>query len=155
MNGAVRLARIRELLVRITVQEPPRGVEWALQLGQTDLLPPTRRSPNVEFEVSLKIVRRPDGELDLRGPAVQGPRRGRFIYLNSGTRAGQASSCWDRRAKVSLERLLAVLAADTRDGSSIIGEATIVGTGRDGGPACASVPLTGAGWRLMPRGGPR
>jgi len=30
-------------------------------------------------------------------------------------------------------------------------EARIEGTARDGGPACATVPLLGDGWRLVPK----
>jgi len=143
----------RELLVRITVQGPPPGVEWAVQLGRTDLLPPSKRSVDLEFEVPLRVVDRPDGQLDLRGSAVQGPRNARFIYLNSGTRAGQTASCWDRRAKVSLEGLRSLLADQTRDSRSVVCVAAIVGTGGDGGPACASVPLVAPGWRGLPRAG--
>ena len=140
----------RELLVRITVQAPPSGVAWALQLGRVDLLPPTKHARGLEFEVALRVVTRPDGEIDFRGDAVQGPRNGRFIYLNSGTRAGQAACMWDRRAKVSLEGLRAIL-AKTGEASATVGVAAIAGTGRDGGPACASVPLVGTGWSLVPR----
>jgi len=143
----------RELLVRISIQAPPPGVEWALQLGRIDLLPPTKRSRGLEFEVRLRVVTRADGEIDFRGAAVQGPRNGRFIYLNSGTRAGQMASCWDRRAKVSLEGLRAILAAETWDAPATVCVAAIAGTGRDGGPACASVPLVGTGWSLLPRTG--
>jgi hypothetical protein len=140
-----------ELLVRITVQGPPPGVEWAIQLGRDDLLPPSKRAVDLEFEVTLRVVDGPGGLPDLRGPAVQGPRNARFIYLNSGTRAGQASSRWDRRAKVSLEGLRSILKDETRAAPSVVCAAAIAGTGRDGGPACASVPLVGTGWRVLPR----
>ena len=125
-------------------------MEWAIQLGRDDLLPPSKRSVDLEFEVTLRVVDGPGGQPDLRGPAVQGPRNGRFIYLNSGVRAGQSASCWDRRAKVSLEGLRSLLADETGTGPSVVCVAAIVGTARDGGPACASVPLVGPGWRVLP-----
>jgi len=142
-----------ELVVRIRVESPPPDVAWALQLGRTELSPPTRRSPHLEFEASVRVVVGTNGELDFRGPAVQGPRAGRFIYLTSGTRAGQLGSCWDRRAKVSLEGLRPLLAPQRGGAPGAMGVATIAGTSRDGGPACASVSLLGVGWSLVPRTG--
>ena len=141
----------RELLIRITVRDPPAGVDWAMQLGRSDLLPPRKHSEALEFEVPLQIVRRDDGQLDFRGPAVQGPRNGRFVYLNSGARAGQTTSCWDRRAKISLETLRALLADKSVDLGAAVAAASIDGLARDGGPACASVPLSAPGWRILSR----
>ncbi len=138
-----------ELVVRIRITAPPPNVAWALQLGRTDLLPPTQRSPHLEFEATVRVVSGTTGEPDFRGPAVQGPRGGRFIYLTSGTRAGQHGSPWDRRAKVSLEGLRPLLAQQGGEAQGAIAVATIAGTSRDGGPACASVPLLGGGWSLV------
>jgi Family of unknown function (DUF5990) len=145
--------RDRELHLRIIVKDPPPGVDWALQLGREELVRPSARSSGLAFEAVVRVVATRDGDLDLRGPAVQGPRNGRFVYLNSGKRAGQAASCWDRRAKVSLEGLRTLLAQGVTEDASLMAEVGIVGTGRDGGPACASVPLTGTGWRLRAPGG--
>jgi hypothetical protein len=39
------------------------------------------------------------------GDAAQGPPADRFIYVCSGTLAGQAESCWTRRAKVPLKTI--------------------------------------------------
>lgn len=140
----------RDLVVRIRIEAPPPDVEWALQLGRTDLLRPTRGVSHLEFETTVRVVVGTNGDLDFRGPAVQGPRAGRFIYLNSGTRAGQRGSCWDRRAKVSLEGLRPLLTQKGGAPAATRGIAAIKGTGRDGGPACASVPLLGSGWSLVP-----
>jgi Family of unknown function (DUF5990) len=140
-----------DLLIRVRIEAPPPDVAWALQLGRTELLPPTRSSKHLEFETTVRVVTGTNGELDFRGPAVQGPRGGRFIYLTSGTRAGQFGSPWDRRAKVSLEGLRPLFAQLRGGTADVVGVATIAGTGRDGGPACASVPLLGAGWSLVPR----
>lgn len=141
----------RELVVRIRIEAPPPDVVWALQIGRSELSPPTQSSPHLEFVTTVRVVAGTNGDLDFRGPAVQGPRAGRFIYLTSGTRAGQRDSCWDRRAKVSLEGLRPLLAQQPSETAITIGVATINGTSRDGGPACASVPLLGTGWSLVPR----
>ena len=143
----------RELVVRIRIQAPPPDVAWALQLGRNELSPPSQSVPHLEFATTIRVVAGTNGDLDFRGPAVQGPRAGRFIYLTSGTRAGQRDSCWNRRAKVSLEGLRPLLAQEPSETAISIGVASIKGTSRDGGPACASVPLLGTGWSLVPRTG--
>ena len=143
----------RELVVRIRIEAPPPEVAWALQLGRSELSPPSQSVPHLEFRTTIRVVAGTNGDLDFRGPAVQGPRAGRFIYLTSGTRAGQRDSCWNRRAKVSLEGLRPLLAQEPSETATTIGVAAINGTSRDGGPACASVPLLGTGWSLVPRPG--
>jgi len=50
---------------------------------------------------------------------------------------------WQRRAKVPLDGITWSM---IKKGSVI--EARISGTARDGGPACATVPLLGGGWRI-------
>lgn len=139
-----------ELALRIRIEAPPPDVAWALQLGRTEIVPPTRSSKHLEFETTVRVVVGTNAELDFRGPAVQGPRGGRFIYLTSGTRAGQFGSPWNRRAKVSIEGLRSLIEQQRGGIEGTIGVATIAGTSRDGGPACASVPLLGAGWSLVP-----
>ena len=82
-------------------------------------------------------------------PFSQGPPSGRFVYVNSGTLAGQKGSCWSRRAKVPLTGITWDDLDAVRCGPVRVLEASIHGTGRDGGPACASVPLA-AQWRARP-----
>ena len=79
----------------------------------------------------------------LGGPYVQGPPRQRFVYLDIGAYAGQAGSCWSRRMKVPLEGIPAKM---LRTGGIL--EARIAGTGRDGGPNCATV-RDFDGWRQV------
>jgi hypothetical protein len=81
------------------------------------------------------------GNLRVLGPFAQGPPSVRFAYVNSGKRAGDSDSIWDRRAKVPLTGLTrALIKKASRDADSVI-EAKIAGTSRDGGPVCASVAL--------------
>ena len=79
-------------------------------------------------------------------------RRLSFVYVNSGTSAGEAGSRWTRRAKVKLATLTRELADAARAEPGTVLEARFQGIGRDGGPACATVPLLDGGWRLE-RGG--
>jgi hypothetical protein len=139
----------RLLILRITIVDPPPGVDWAIQLGRDQLLPPVESSPaGLHFEAPIRVApaRGAHGPRFLGAP-VQGPPSARFVYLNSGRRAGQADSVWDRRAKVPLSGITwSLISAVEAQGRPLA--ATIAGTSRDGGPACATVPLLGPGWHL-------
>lgn len=138
-----------ELTLRIVVVRPPSGVEWRIQSGRDKLLAPRSVSPDeIAFEVSVNVTKQ--GPVIFRGAVTQGPPKARFVYVNSGTRAGQVASCWDRRAKISLTGITRAQVAQALENSDILLESRIVGTARDGGPACATVPLLDGGWRLSP-----
>jgi uncharacterized protein DUF5990 len=139
-----------DLPIRITVERPPAGVAIQVQRGRDGLLPPSRSSrQSISFDLVVRLGNpRTPGTLRFLGEFAQGPAASRFVYVNSGARAGQRDTCWDRRAKVALggitpAQVLRVL-ADKR----LVLEARIAGTARDGGPMCASVPLLGDGWAV-------
>ncbi len=143
------------LLLRIRVMAPPAGVAFAVQLGKSDaagaagLLPPIRTgAEGLDFDLAVHPTARTAGAPpDFRGPAVQGPRGGRFIYVNSGRRAGQADSPWDRRAKILLGGIGWYLIEQAMAEPSGPLEARIAGTDAKGGPVCAATPLIGGVWR--------
>ena len=121
-----------------------------MQRGRDELvLPVTRSASAATFELVLDTRTQSDGSTTLRGPEVQGKPGARFVYINSGTYAGQSDSPWGRRAKVSLTGLSDEMLASAlaRPGSVI--QATIDGHGRDGGPAAATVPLLDGGWHVV------
>jgi len=130
---------------RIVVETPPRGVTMAVQLGRSDLLEPIRRGRDLVFEFTLRMTER-SGAAVFLGPAAQGPPRDRFVYVNSGTMAAQADSPWTRRAKVKLAGIDAATARRTVARGGRL-ETRFAGTGTDGTPSCATVPLIG-GWRI-------
>ena len=137
-----------EILIRVIVDDPPGDVAFQLQRGKQQLVPAIRVTPSeIVFEFAVRIGRRPTGEPNFLGPFVQGPPAGRFVYINSGTLAGQANSCWTRRAKVPLNGITWNLIERAR-AENVVLESHVTGTGRDGGPACASVPLCAPGWRV-------
>jgi len=127
------------LILRIIIELPPPGVDFALQKGSGTAYETvqTQRSQGedlvFEFQPTIK-----DGVSDpmaaFGGPFVQGPPRKRFVYLDIGTYAGQADSCWSRRMKVPLDGIPAKF---LRKGGIL--EARVPGAGRDGSPACATV----------------
>jgi hypothetical protein len=145
-----------ETTLRITVVAPPAGVTFRVQRGKSDLDAPVEEDAgHLSFDVTVRVVDpRPDGSPDFRGPCVQGRPGERFVYVNSGTSAGQAGSCWTRRMKVHLAGIPRELADRALADPSLRLEARVAGTARDGGPACATVPLLGGGWEAVPTAAP-
>ena len=137
------------LPLRITLVNPPTGVLFAVQRGKAELeMPSVSNGENLSFEFSVRLGDRADERPNFLGPFVQGPRGGRFVYVNSGTLAGQLDSCWTRRAKVGLKDIDWDLVDSVLAHPSSRLEARIVGKAGDGGPACATVRLLGEGWAI-------
>lgn len=137
------------LPLRITLLHPPPGVRFRLQSGRTELVAPTREDgAAISFDFEVRVADR-DGAQPPRflGPFTQGPPAVRFVYVNSGKQAGESDSCWDRRAKIPLGGITWDLIERTLAKKGARLEVQIEGTGRDGGPACATVPLARA-WRV-------
>jgi hypothetical protein len=121
--------------LRIIVENPP--VHFAVQRGKDELVEATSANAKQQvFEFSVRA--RDDGSgsaPNFLGPFAQGPVGGRFVYVNSR----------GRRAKIPLSGITWSLIK--KAAGSVI-EARIAGTARDGGPACATVPLLGSGWEI-------
>lgn len=137
--------------LRVVVENLLSGVAYALQRRDGELDAATQTSATqISFEASIRVGSMlADGRLNLLGEVVSGSPSERFIYINSGQRAGQTDSCWDRRAKVKLASLPQDLieAAILSGGGHI--EAHISGSALDGGPCCATVNLLGSGWKFV------
>ena len=147
------MADAMRLLVRVEVAEPVAGVRLALQRGATAAahrLPPIiESSERIAFDFEIRIEGSlTDGRPRLLGPFVQGPPAARFVYLCVGQAAGQLRSEWNRRIKVPLGGLTWDQVRAAGPGTRLT--ARIAGRGRDGSPACASVPLLAPGWRVEP-----
>jgi hypothetical protein len=140
-----------EITLRIIVEHPPAGVRWALQRGRFELVPPSLSADDgLTFDFTLHVANTPaDGAPNLRGRAAQGSPADRFVYLCSGTSAGQAGSRWTRRAKVPLKGIGWPLVERGLAAPGAVLTARIGGVARDGGPACATVPLLDGGWRMV------
>jgi hypothetical protein len=124
-------------------------VVFCLQSGKTQIVSPVRAAgDDLSFDLSLRVGERPGGLPNFLGPFAQGPPAGRFVYVNSGTSAGESGSCWSRRAKVPLAAITWPMIEETLAAPDGILEARIAGTAKDGGPACATVPLLAGGWRV-------
>ena len=69
----------------------------------------------------------------LRWSFLQGPPAQRFVYIDVGTYAGQAVSCWSRRMKVSLDD---IPASFIRTGGVLV--TRVPETEWDGSPNCST-----------------
>jgi hypothetical protein len=139
---------MKELRFRIVVETPPAGVDFGLQVGRAaaSTIVQLQRSlgEDLSFEFQLGIVEAAGSDVvDFRGPATQGPKGERFVYICSGRSAGQLHSPWTRRLKVPLTGILAGMVED----ASAVLECHVPGTGRDGGPSAATVKPF-AGWKV-------
>ena len=137
----------RELTLRIIVENPPQSVDFALQKGSGSIYETVQKQrsagKDLVFEFQPKIKEGVAGGMAaLGGPFVQGPARQRFVYIDIGTCAGQIDSCWTRRLKIPLEGITARMI-----GTGGVLEARVPGTGRDGGPNCATVKDF-EGWKI-------
>jgi hypothetical protein len=141
---------IRELPLCITLVDPPRGVTFCLQRGKAELVPPSADSgKQITFDLTVNVdMSLQDKPPSFRGPFVQGPLAARFIYINSGTYARQTNTVWSRRAKVQLGGITWELIEQALAAPGTVLQAQLMGTGRDGGPVCATVPLLDGGWQV-------
>jgi hypothetical protein len=134
--------------VRIILVDPPRGVRFAVQKGRDGLVGgAVARGADLRFDLTIKASRGPNLLPRLGGEFVHGPAGGKFIYICSGTLAGQAGSAWTRRAKVGLKTLTWQMIERTITKGACL-QVYIAGKSRDGGPACATVPLHRGGWAI-------
>lgn len=128
-----------EIPMRIKVLRPPKGVAIAVQRGRDELLLPVGEEGDqaiFEFEMTADLS---SGRPIFLGKYSQGPKDSRFVYVNSGTCAGQTDSCWTRRAKISLINITSEQIEMVSRSAGLCIETIYGGTGRDGGPTCASV----------------
>ena len=141
------MAQKEEITLRLIVVEPPAGVTFAVQRGKSALLEPVEQTAEaLVFEFSLVVADLDAVPVRFTGEFAQGPANGRFVYVNSGTLAGQASSEWTHRAKVPLSGISAELVRAALD-SGLPLTARVAGSAKTGGPFFASAPLLSA-WEL-------
>jgi hypothetical protein len=139
--------RGRELKLRLTLVAPPAGVLFSLQDARSQPVDAAMADGrDLSLDLTVRMDEGPSGPVWL-GPFVRNSERGRFVYFASGAQAGQAETLWSRRGKVMLATLPVELAREAVESGRRL-EARVQGTGRDGGPACATVKLLD-GWRAV------
>jgi len=142
----------RELMFRIVLEKPPEGVDFALQKGKGNNYEIVQKqrsgAGNLRFTFTAKAASEDRNRApNLRGPFVQGRPDTRFVYVGSGTFAGQTGSEWSRRLKIPLSGITEQMIDRMARNSDLVFEAHVPGTGKDGGPNCATV-TSFAGWKL-------
>lgn len=152
MRAAATSTDSPNLNLRITVDQPPPGVAFGIQIGKDRFeLPRPGSKGALLFEFSVRLGPGA-GPPRLLGPAVQGPPAARFVYITSGKRAGQPDSFYDRRAKIPLAGISRALIKKHLEARGSRLEFRMAGSGRGGGPTCGSVrPADEDDWRIVPR----
>ena len=122
------------------------NVHVGIQIGRepVDLVRADASEARWTVEVDTPVR---DGQVDFRGPVVQGRRGDRFIYLTWGEVTGNNTFEMFRRAKLMLNRIdQTVLNSALGDGRLLC---RIDLTGNDGGPRCARVDPPAIEWSLQ------
>jgi hypothetical protein len=137
----------RDVSFRIVLERPPAGIDFAVQKGRGSVYETIlkQRSDGGDLRFEFTIPAAGPGQPRFKGPLAQGPAGERFVYIDIGTYAGQTGTPWSRRLKIPLTGIT----WDLIDSAPVL-EARIPGTGRDGGPSCASAwrPADGPGeWK--------
>lgn len=137
--GHIRVAKTDQTVLdlRIVVENPVIGVLHSLQAGHDTPLDPKRSREGealvFDFPIRLGLGPKFFGDQVRR----EGPVR-RFVYIRIGQSAGDPSSPWSRRMKIDIHDIENdLLDRAAREGAVI--ETTVIGTDKDGTPACATV----------------
>ena len=139
--------------LRIVLVDPPSGVDFGIQEGKGNeyktIAVQRSKAGNLTLECTINVKgNRADGPPNFVGPISQGPPTGRFVYVDIGKSAGQIDSCWQRRIKIPLEGITWEMIDSVAEATKRLLQATIPGTGKDGGPSCATVKPIG-GWKAV------
>ena len=149
--------------LRVICLRPPQpkryGAEFGLQDNSTTadwLIHAGEAHPNgnIQFECECRV--KPNQRTQapsFLGSFVHGDTAKKFLYLSwrpKSWRPGQPDPpcpAWLRRIKVHLSSITWTQIEQAARTGGVL-EAVVQGTGCDGGPSCASVPLVGGGWTV-------
>ena len=140
-----------EITLQIILVKPTPGVMFGLQKGSGSNYEtvqkqiPASNDLSFKFTIAVKGDRLKDKFPKLSGGFVQGPADSKFVYIDIGKLAGQPGTIWSRRLKIPLTGIT-WKDIDSLSEHSML-ETIIPGTGKDGGPNCATVKPF-AGWHI-------
>ena len=139
-----------EITLQIILVKPTPEVVFGLQKGSGNNYEtvqkqiPTSNDLTFTFTVKVKGDRSKDKLPKFSGSFVQGSAD-RFVYIDIRTYAGQVGTVWSRRLKIPLTGIT-WKDIDLLTSNSMM-QTIVPGTGKDGGPNCATVkPFDG--WHL-------
>jgi len=141
----------QEITLQVILIKPTPEVVFGLQKGSGSKYETVQKQISVSGDLSFKFTikvkddRSKDKLPKFSGSFVQGPAVNQFVYIDIGTYAGQVGTIWSRRLKIPLTGITWT-DIDSLSGNSML-QASVPGTGKDGGPNCATVkPFEG--WHL-------
>lgn len=138
-EAETRVAKTDQSVVnlRIGIENPVIGVLHSVQAKDGTPLEPKRSHDGepLDFDFQIRVGPGPKFFGDQVRP--EGPAR-RFVYIRIGQLAGDASSPWSRRMKIDIHDIGQDLLDRAANEGAVI-ETTVVGTDKDGTPACATV----------------
>jgi hypothetical protein len=134
-----------DIAMRIVIDQPVVGVLHSLQDKDGHPLDPKSSGAGepLAFDFTIRVGPGPKffGDQVRR----EGPER-RFVYIRVGQAAGDPSSPWTRRMKIDIHDIAPELLDTAANGGGRIA-ITLIGTSKDGTPACATVrPID---WRIL------
>ncbi|TCT08133.1 DUF5990 family protein [Aquabacter spiritensis] len=130
--------------LRIVIAQPVAGVLHSLQAKDDSPLDAKSSRDGAPLAFDFQVRTAPGPKVFGDQVRREGPVR-RFVYIRIGQLAGDPASPWSRRMKIDIHDI----AQDLLDRAAKSGETletTVIGTGKDGTPACATVRTTG--WRI-------
>ena len=134
-----------QITLQIILVHPTKDVDFGLQKGSGSNYETIQKQQYTSkdlvfrFEATVKGDSKKDALPKLSGPFIQGPTNNKFIYIDIGTYAGQKNTPWSRRLKIPLTKITWEQINKLNSNNKLVLETTVPGTGKDGGPNCATV----------------
>lgn len=121
---------------------PMNDVHVAIQIGRDHPDPIPADNIEARWIVEIDVVNRDDA-VDFRGPAVNGKRGDRFVYLTWGDLTDDGFERF-RRAKLMLNRIDDTVVHEAAASGHLLARVDL--TADDGGPRCARVDPPAIEW---------
>ena len=131
-----------EIRIRLVVDGPVPGVTHSLQDKKGRPVDPKQSASGEALGFDFPVRVGPGPKYYGEQVRSEGPER-RFVYIAIGRQAGGHDPQWSRRMKIDIHDIPQTLLEGAVSGKRLVG--TVGGTGKDGTPACATVPVS---WRL-------
>src|SRR5882757_620010 len=121
--------------MRIILEKPPAGIDFALQYGKANNFEIVQKqrsgTDDLRFVFTMKVKKNDDGQPNFSGPFAQGNQHDRFVYIRIGVCAGQVDSVWERRLKIPLTTITWNDIEQVIQNPAHMLEAGVPGTARD------------------------
>lgn len=127
---------------------PMANVHVGVQIGREPAQLVKADASEAHWDLEIDAVER-EGQIDFRGPVVQGKRGERFVYLTWGEVSPHSKFEMFRRAKLMLNRVDDGVMGKALETGRLLARVDL--TGGDGGPRCARVDPPAIEWSVPTR----